>query len=276
MLVLGGCGDDAAHEPPDASTPDAPSTLAVTIDFAAKIGGEAFACGQTYDAIGSAGSAYVASDFRFYVHDVRLVGDGGTFAVELDEGPFQAGGVALLDFETGGAGCQMGSTSTHTAITGTVPAGTYTGIVFKVGVPFAQNHLDVAAANPPLDVPAMYWAWSSGYKFVKIDGAVGGAGFNLHVGSTGCGTTGTTPPGAPCASPNVAEIELAGFSPGTSVIVADIAPVLADVDVSVNTADTAPGCMSFPGDPECVTIFPKLGLPYGDTPAGAQRLFTVE
>jgi uncharacterized repeat protein (TIGR04052 family) len=274
--LLVGCGDDASHDHPDASPTDAAGSIPVTIDFAARIGGEPFACGQSYTGIGSTRSTYVASDFRFYVHDVRLVGDHGEVAVELDEGPFQSDGIALLDFETGGAGCQMGSTSTHTAITGTAPEGTYTGVAFKVGVPFEKNHLDVATASPPLDVPALFWAWSSGYKFVKIDGAVAGAGFNLHVGSTGCGATGTTPPDEPCASPNITEVVLADFTPGTSVVVADVAPVLADVDVSTNTENTAPGCMSFPGDPECVTIFPKLGLPYGETPAGTQLLFTVE
>lgn len=280
--LLGGCGDDHEphdHAPADAGAVDAPAPdaapAAVSIAFAARIGGTAFACGDTYG-VGSAASAYVASDFRFYVHDVRLIGAAGEVPVTLDADAFQADGVALLDFETGGTGCQMGSPATHTAVTGTVPAGTYTGVAFKVGVPFARNHLDVATAAAPLNIPAMYWAWSSGYKFLKIDGAVGGAGFNLHLGSTGCGTTGTTSPTAPCTSPNVMDVTLTGFVPGTSVIVADAAPVLADVDVATNTAQTAPGCMAFPGDPECVAIFPHLGLPYGAATAGAQTLFTVE
>lgn len=276
-LVLAACGDndEHTHDHPDAPEVDAGPT-AVTIAFAAKVGGTPFACGQTYAGIGSGASPYVGTDFRFYVHDVRLVGPAGDVPVTLDANEFQADGVALLDFETGGTGCQMGSPSTHTAVTGMVPAGTYTGITFKVGVPFAKNHLDVTTAAPPLNIPAMYWAWSSGYKFLKADGTVNAAGFNLHLGSTMCGATGTTSPTAPCANPNVMDIALTNYTPGTSVIVADVARVLTDVDVTTNTAMTAPGCMSFPNDPECNTILPKLGLAYGANPAGTQSLFALE
>jgi uncharacterized repeat protein (TIGR04052 family) len=281
-LLAGACGDDeAVPETPDAAAPqpDAePAPDALTLTFAARIDGEPFACGQSYAGLGAAGADYVAADFRFYVHDVVVTTAGGDVPVSLDAGPFQdaAGGVALLDFEDASSSCQAGSAATHTAVVGTVPAGTVvTGVRFKVGVPFALNHLDATTAAPPLNVPAMYWAWASGYKFVRIDGVVGGAGFNLHLGTTGCGTTGSTPPTEPCASPNVFEVSLPGFDPAAEIVVADVAPVLADVDLAVNTPSTAPGCMSFPGDPECTTILPKLGLPYGEAPAGDQRLFTA-
>lgn len=272
------CDDNLpVDETVDAAPPGDSGPQAVTIDFAARIDGGAFACGQTYEGIGVAGSPYVASDFRFYVHDVRLIGADGAVPVALDANEWQTeGGIALLDFEDATANCQMGSTATHTALTGTVPAGMYSGIAFKVGVPFDRNHLDATTAEAPLNVPAMYWAWSSGYKFMKTDGVVNGLGFNLHVGSTGCGTTGATPPESPCASPNVLEVAVDGYIPGTHTIVADLAPIIAEVDVSVNTMATPPGCMSFPGDPECETIFPKLGLPYGDRPADTQRLFSAE
>jgi uncharacterized repeat protein (TIGR04052 family) len=281
--ALGACGDNAHdhdhdHDPPDAATPPPDAApQAVTIRFAAEVGGEAFACGQTYAGIGASASAYVGTDFRFYVHDVRLVGAGGDVPVTLDANAHQADGVALLDFETGGTGCQMGTVATHPAITGTVPIGTtYTGVKLRIGVPFANNHLDATLAVAPMNVPAMYWAWSSGYKFIKADGTANGQGFSLHVGSTGCPSSGTTPPGSPCASPNVIDVELTGFVPGTGVVVADVGRVLAEVDITVNTMDTAPGCMSFPGDPECDTVLPRLGLPYGAIPAGPQRFLSVE
>lgn len=283
-IALTACGDDGHnHDHPDAGVDAAATTETVSLGFAARIGGAPFACGQTYNGIGTAASAYVTNDFRFYVHDVQLVMTGHhteDVPVALDANEYQADGVALLDFEDGGTGCQQGSTGTHTAITGTVPTPgdgfAYTGIKFKVGVPFDRNHLDVATAAAPLNIPAMYWAWSGGYKFIKVDGNVAGGGFNVHLGSTGCGTTGMTPPTGPCTNPNVIEIALSGYTPGTSVVTADVANVLDAVDVSVNTAMTAPGCMSFPGDPECDTVLPKLGLPYGSNSAGTQALFAVE
>lgn len=281
IFALGACGDNHHHDEADASVDAAPQ--AVTLAFAAKVNGTAFACGQSYSSVGTTAATYVGTDFRFYVSDVKLVLTGHhteEVPVELATDAYQsADGIALLDFETGGTGCQQGSPGTHTALTGVVPAApegaAYTGITFTVGIPFAKNHLDVTTATPPLDVPAMYWAWSSGYKFLKADGTVNGQGFNLHLGSTGCDTMGTTP-ATTCSNANSMTITLSGFTPGTSTVVADIGRALATSDLSINTMNTAPGCMSFPGDPECVAIFPNLGLAYGTTPAGTQTLFSVE
>lgn len=279
-LSLAACGDNTnPSDTPDAQVQaDAAPDQPVTLPFTAKVGGTSFACGQTYAGIGMTAANYVASDFRFYVYDVRLVGAAGSVPVTLDVNEWQnARGVALLDFEDGTANCQMGSAPTHPALTGRAPAGSYTGIEFKVGVPFDQNHLDATTATAPLNIPAMYWAWSSGHKFLKVDGVVGGQGFNVHLGSTGCTAPNPmAPPASPCTSPNVMTVSLTGFTPGTSTVVVDPAPVLADVDVATNTATTAPGCMSFPNDPECSTVLPHLGLAYGSAPAGTQVLFKVQ
>lgn len=282
LAPLAACGDNEhTHEHPDAAVDAAidAGPLAVSIPFAAAVRGTPFACGASITGVGTAASTYVASDFRFFVHDVALVptGGGAPVPVTLTVNDHQnAAGVALLDFENATGPCQMGSAATYTTLVGTVPPGTYLGLRFKLGVPFAQNHVDPAGAPVPLGEPGMLWTWQSGYKFLKTDGAVAAAGFNLHVGSTGCpGNVPTQPPTGPCLNPNVADIVLASFQPGVSTVVADTGPVLAGVDVSVNTAMTAPGCMSFPNDPECNTIFPKLGLPFGAIPAGTQALFTV-
>ncbi|MCB9560782.1 MAG: metallo-mystery pair system four-Cys motif protein [Kofleriaceae bacterium] len=291
LPLIAACGDDEADHDHDhdvdasTSTPDAEPAdagpQAVAIQFAARVGGTAFACGQTYTGIGSAASDYVGAEFRFYVHDLALVpaGGGAPVPVTLDDDANQnaAAGLAMVDFEDGTAECQTGNAGTHTAITGTVPPGSYDGVVFKVGVPFALNHLDPTTAAPPLDATGMYWSWRAGYKFLRIDGVVGGNPFNVHLGSTGCtSATPETPPDTACVNPNIMDITLASFDPSADTIVADIGPVLATVDVSANTAATAPGCQSFPDDPECTFVFPLLGLAYQGTAAGSQALFTVE
>lgn len=278
LALAAGCGDDMhEHVHPDAAIDAGP--LAVSIPFAAAIRGTAFSCGASITGVGTMASTYVASDFRFFVHDVALIpaGGGTPVPVTLTVNEHQsADGLALLDFENATGPCQMGTAATYTTVVGTAPAGTYLGLRFKLGVPFAKNHLDPAGAPAPLGEPGMLWAWQSGYKFLKTDGQVGALGFNLHVGSTGCpGNAPTQPPTGPCTNPNVVDVVLPAFALGTSTVVADTGPVLAGVDVSVNTAMTAPGCMSFPDDPECTTIFPKLGLPFGAIPAGTQVLFTV-
>lgn len=292
VLALIACGDDDDQQGDDSEDGGGESDAApdggdgeadagsqpVAIQFAARIDGQPFACGQTYEGVGSTAAAYVAADFRFYIHDVALrpAGGGDPVPVALVEDESQAGILALLDFEDATADCQMGSPTTHTTVTGEVPAGDYSGISFKLGVPFEMNHLDPASDPAPLQQSGMSWAWQFGYKFLKADGVVAGEGFNLHLGSTGCpGDSPEQPPTGACVNPNVLAVELA-FDPAVDTIVADVGRVLRDADVTTNTADTAPGCMSFPEDPECNTIFPKLGLPFDDIQAGAQELFSVE
>ncbi len=283
-LAVLACSDDGHdHDHTDAAV-DAIAVdagpLPVTLTFAARVNGAPFACGQTYANVGAANSDYVAADFRFFVHDVALTprGGGTPVPVTLAVNDHQtADGIALLDFEDGTADCQMGSTATYRALVGTVPPGEYRGLSFKLGVPFAKNHLDPAGAGAPYSDPGLSWAWQFGYKFVKADGVVGGEGFNLHVGSTGCpGADFEQPPTGPCVNPNLATIELTSFDPTVDTVVADVGAVLAGEDLTVNTADTAPGCMSFPGDPECDTIFAKLGLPFETVPPAAQTFFHVE
>lgn len=284
LLVAAGCGEDEGGESTpdaapvfDAAPPDA-AIQAVELQFAARVNGEPFVCGQTYEGVGSTAAAYTATDFRFYIHDLALLpaGGGDAVSVTLEENDSQSGALALLDFEDRSGACEMGSTSTHTTVTGAIAAGEYVGVSFKVGVPFEMNHLDPVTDPAPLKQTGMSWAWQFGYKFIKADGSVGGQGFNLHLGSTGCpGDSAEQPPSGPCVNPNVVEVELA-LDPGADTIVADVGRVLRDVDIAVNTPDTAPGCMSFPGDPECNTVFPKLGLPFDEVAAGVQEFLSVE
>ena len=58
----------------------------------------------------------------------------------------------------------------------------------------------------------------------------------------------------------------------------DAATILAGVDVDRvpdGTTDMIPGCMAFPGDPECPAMMAPLGLRYESDEPGAQTLFTV-
>jgi uncharacterized repeat protein (TIGR04052 family) len=185
----------------------------------------------------------------------------------------------------------------NATVRGRVADGRYVGLAFDVGVPFALNHGDPTLMGSPLNLTAMFWTWQGGYKFVKVDlatagqpitalqtasdhaggGASGKArGWSLHLGSTGCASASrTTAPAAECANPNRVAIRFDRFDPATNVVVIDPAPVLAKANLDVNAPDTSPGCMSFPGDADCLTVMTRLGLAYGDVPAAAQQLVSM-
>ncbi|MCR9127743.1 MAG: metallo-mystery pair system four-Cys motif protein [Rhodobacteraceae bacterium] len=148
-----------------------------------------------------------------------------------------------------------------------------------------------------LPVTAMFWNWRGGYKFVKIEFSPtapsgmsmtaeghsedathgqGPRGWMLHLGSTQCAAPeATTPPSEACANPNRVAVALPDFVPGESTVVIDPAVVVAGADLTQNTPETSPGCMSFPNDPDCSTVLPRLGLAFNAFPAEEQVLVSM-
>lgn len=238
----------------------------VTLAFDARVGAEPFDCNATYQGLGMAGSEAKLTEFRLYLHDVKLLDkNGAAVPVELtQDGLWQYQGVALLDFESKEGACANGTMPVNMAIKGQVPAGEYDGVSFKLGVPFELNHADVATAPSPLNLSAMFWSWNGGYKFLRVDATVTGSdkSFNLHLGSTGC-VNGPDGKVESCERSNRPEVVLTGFDPLTSPVVIDYAAVVSESDLSTD-AGGAPGCMSGATDPECVAVFSHLGIDIAD------------
>lgn len=242
--------------------------------------GKPFACGEKYDGIGTSKSTITVSDLRFFVSGIALLDAAGkaTPLALTQDGKWQNGQVALLDFENGTATCSNGTPDVRTTIEGTVPAGGYVGVRFDIGLPFEVNHKDPTTAPSPLNLSRLFWNWNGGYKFARIDMKTTGQpqGWVLHLGSTNCTpNNGPTSVPATCANENKPSIVLSSFNPATQTLQFDLAAMLAQSDVDTNTKDTASGCMSGGNDPECKGLFATLGLPFGDVPAGAQSVFTV-
>lgn len=294
-VVLGACssgpavtpGSDAAvaSDAPVASdaavASDASSASAVEVRFEAMVGTTPFSCAPTGGAfmgLGTAASPWVPLDFRFYVHDVQLVPEGGGAPVPLaldQDGTWQHQGVALLDFENAMGTCANGTAATNDRVRGrvTAPAGTrWAGVRFKIGLPSSLNHQNPATSPSPLNLSTLFWAWQSGYKFARIDGRSGTNAFNIHLGSTGC--TGDPTMGmVTCTEGNRPETVLMNFDPARNAVVADLARLVATTDVSRNI-DGAPGCMSGLTDAECRTILPAFGISMNGAPA-TQTFFSV-
>jgi len=98
------------------------------------------------------GQAFTISKFKYYIGNIAMQGaDGGRVAFEdyhlVDEEDEQSKKIDL----------------------GHLPAGEYTGITFTLGVDSIDNCS--GAQSGALDpVNAMFWAWNTGYIFLKMEG----------------------------------------------------------------------------------------------------------
>lgn len=246
-------------------------TRKVALKFQAMVGNEPFVCGRSYAGIGTSNSTLTPSDFAFYVHDIKLItSDGAEVPVTLDQdGTYQNGSLALLDFEDGTAACSNGNAQMHTSVVGTAPAAKYTGVQFTVGVPFDRNHLDLATQPSPLSLTRMFWAWNTGHKFVRFEAkSTEGKNWVMHLGSGGCVPTGSAVK-APteCAQANRPVITLTQFDIDAEVVVADIKSLFAG-----NGGAESQVCMSSLRSATCGPMFAALGLPF-NAPATMPQTF---
>lgn len=260
LYFLAGCGGSSSNS--EGSTP-------TQLRFTARINGQDVQCGVQYEGVGRTAETVQVQDFRFFISNLTLItSSGAEVPVSLiEDGLWQFGDVALLDFEDATGACaELGTTLTNNVVNFTVPAGDYVAARFTLGVPFEQNHLDTASASAPLNLGAMQWNWQAGYKFIRVDLLNGSTAapnnrWFIHLGSTGCESESrVTPPTTECSRPNRVEVTLENFNPDTGIVVVDAGEFLANTDVSFNTPDTLPGCMSTPTDPECPGVFRALGL----------------
>jgi len=257
---------------------------AIALQFRGVVGDQDYACGETYEGLGTTDSPVIINDFRLYVSNIRLVTpEGAEVPLVLDQEipQWQLEDLALLDFEDG---CSNGTDQTNTEVLGTVPPGQYSRIRFDVAVPFERNHGNAATAPGPLGVAALFWSWQAGYKFIRIDALnpsipPAGKQVRVHLGSTGCQGDPPRQPVTSCSRPNGMQVDLDGFDPDANVILVDLKAMYADSDLeSQQPDDVVPGCMSDPGDPDCAPVFGNLGvsLENGSADASKQTLFRVE
>lgn len=201
-------------------------------------------------------------DLQFYVHDIELLDEKGVpQPLKLDvRAAWQSVEVALVDLA--GDAASPRNDSVRGTVGGT--AGTYSGVRFTVGVPFALNHANPLTAAAPLDRGDLFWTWQSGYKFLRAD--------TFHLGSTGCSSASALrPPAEPCAQPNRMRIELRG-DPVKGVIRFQAAAL---------AATTAACTGNYAHDTACKEAYATTGLTpetgtCADSHCSQQRLWTLE
>lgn len=133
----------------------------------------------------AAGESLTFSLFQYFISNIKLkTEDGSEYTVPQEESYF------LI---------QEHKEATHKVVLSNVPAGNYTSVSFVIGVDSLRNTMAPADRRGVLDVAAftgeenMYWAWNSGYIFVKTEGSspqapVGNDGqrrFRYHIGGFG-------------------------------------------------------------------------------------------
>ena len=235
----------------------------VTIEFTPLYGNESIGCGSSVP--------IHLTDLRLYLSDIRLIdmhGKSVTVGLEAD-GLWQQRDLVLLDFEDGQGGCSNGSAVMNVGLIGSVPAGTYRGLAFTVGVPFDRNHADPLTAAPPLGDAAMHWHWRGGYKFLRAGVATAEGSYWVHLGSTGCeGTIGSI---SSCRAPNRVSVLLENFRPGSNTVIIDLSKLIPRAQMANGIAAS---CSSGPAEPGCDNAFAALGLPHrGHVADGIQTLF---
>lgn len=233
-----------------------------SIPFSATVSGQAISCAQPATL---GGRSVEVRDFRLFVSNVELMGaDGARVPLTLtQDGQWQDGEVALLDFEDGTGSCsETGNAPTHTTIDGVADIDNPTGIRLEIGIPFARNHFETASQPAPLNIASMFWNWRGGYKFIRIDLRDGTTPFNVHLGSTACDAASAVEAPTRCDRSNRPVLMLSDVSFERGVEL-DLANLLAGADTSTNTAMTPPGCQSSPTEADdCRPIFNNLGLDF--------------
>ena len=191
---------------------------------------------------------------QFYVSDLHTTdGSGARIRVDLDvTTPWQDGSTALVSLPSDCA--SRAGHARNATVTGRFPPGDHRHVEFDLGVPFARNHVNPLKAQPPLNVPSMFWTWQTGYKFVRLDL---GDQWSFHLGSTGCASASAARPSTqPCRQSNVARVRLPTPPGPRALIVVDLDTLLAGVDVSRHASCTD----RYAERPFCGPLLAALGL----------------
>lgn len=131
----------------------------IVLNFKNVVGNEALVLNEKLYTNAS-GEQFKISLLQYYISNIKLKrADGTEYVVPQDESYF------LIREQ---------NPASQTITLPNVPAGKYVGITFITGVDSLRNTMSVGRRTGCLDVGGegkdMYWAWNSGYIFVKMEG----------------------------------------------------------------------------------------------------------
>jgi hypothetical protein len=150
---------------------DLSGTGSVTLEFDNRAGDAALVFGTDYK--NAAGETLKFSTFNYFVSNFVFVkSDGTTYTVPKDSCYFL---------------CKHSDADSREITISGIPAGDYEEVRFMIGVDSLKSISDIAQRTGVLDPAAgaagMYWAWNSGYIFVKVEGTSPQAPLNAMTGA---------------------------------------------------------------------------------------------
>lgn len=135
-----------------------------------KLSGNEFAFNET--GTNNLDQDFNADRLEYYLSQISIVHDGGTYTMLQDYAIIDAGTEAILNF-------------------GDVEASTIEAISFFVGVGEQDNHSDPASWSSPHPLaprfPAMHWGWAAGFRFLAIEGKELGSNQTVQIHALGDG-----------------------------------------------------------------------------------------
>lgn len=159
-----GCTDSTANNYDESAKKDdgsctydvpAPTTASLGLNVSHYVGTEAFSFDSTYT--DAAGNTYQFTFARVYLSNPRFEDMSGTTVQNQSSYAMVEPGMMSYDF-------------------GTLDPGHLHNMYLQIGIDSATNHMDPAMYDTghPLAyaVPTNHWAWSSGYRFISLEGNV--------------------------------------------------------------------------------------------------------
>jgi hypothetical protein len=146
---------------PDPPIPPDPQPGTFQLEFAPTWGTNPLVLSQQYLAANL--QNYQIDVLKFYVSRIALLTPSDSVVNVKD--------VALVDLYT----------PASKTISGSVPAGSYTGLRFNLGLDYALNHSNQSSyptTHPLSTVTGMYWTWATQYIFSMIEGRTDTSGGN--------------------------------------------------------------------------------------------------
>ncbi|MES2746165.1 MAG: MbnP family protein [Bdellovibrionota bacterium] len=139
----------------------------VSINFAAKVQGEALACFDKSAAMKAQGQIF--TDLRMFISNVALVNDQGQdvkLTLTVDEGnqnlqfvDANGNSIALLNYLDASCAASDATKVLKNAITGLLPYGHYTALKFQLGLPYPAMDSSLTKMPAALAPTDMAWMW---------------------------------------------------------------------------------------------------------------------